>query len=323
MGKLGKIVGGTILGSLGMAAYNAWADVQAGPIRYDLPGEGRFFRWREQQIFYQVAGDGPALLLIHSINAGASLYEMRYAFTGLAQDYRVFAIDLLGFGLSDRPARSYTPELYIDLLSDFIREVIQAPVAVIATSLASTYIISLAAREIDRITRLILIAPTGIEALTKSPGIPGIALQALLFTPVLGTFLYNVLVSRPGLIFFLQTQAYFDASLITDPLLDNYYATTHMPGARYAPAGFISGGLNHDIENVYRELTQPTLIVWGQQAITTPVSQARVFIDANENATLRVFDRARLLPHEEHPEAFIALVKEFLAPVKSGEIVQN
>ncbi|MSP11659.1 MAG: alpha/beta fold hydrolase [Chloroflexi bacterium] len=321
MGKLGKIIRGAILGGLGMAAYNAWADVQAGPIRYDLPGEGRFFRWREQQIFYQVAGDGPPIFLVHGVNAGASLYETRQAFTALAQDFRVFAIDLLGFGLSDRPARSYAPELYIDLLNDFIMEVIQAPTAVIAISLSGAYIISVAEMRADMITRLILIAPTGIEALTKSAGILGTALQTLFFTPVIGTFVFNLLVSRPSLTFFLRTQAYFDASMITDPLLANYYATTHMPGARYAPAGFVSGGLNHTIGDLYRKLNLPILVVWGQQAVTTPVSQARSFIDSNDKATLRVFDRARLLPQEEHPEAFAAVAKEFLTSVKIAELM--
>ena len=78
----------------------------------------RYIPWRGHQIALHEAGTGPTVLLIHSINASASCYEMRKPFADLQRDYHVVAIDLLGYGDSDRPDMLYSAELYAELLAD-------------------------------------------------------------------------------------------------------------------------------------------------------------------------------------------------------------
>ena len=75
----------------------------------------------------------PSLLLIHGF--GASAYHFRHNVPELARDYHVFAFDLLGFGLSDKPLEDYSAEVWRDQALDFIEEVIGKPTIVAGNSL--------------------------------------------------------------------------------------------------------------------------------------------------------------------------------------------
>ncbi|CAB9514307.1 diseco-3-hydroxy-5,9,17-trioxoandrosta-1(10),2 [Seminavis robusta] len=93
------------------------------------------WEWRGHKINYLEMGDPskPALLLIHGF--GASVYHFRYNIPALARNHHVFAVDMLGFGLSDKPIVDYNAELWRDQSSDFIDQVIQKPTTVAGNSL--------------------------------------------------------------------------------------------------------------------------------------------------------------------------------------------
>src|SRR5437899_9954112 len=111
------VVGGT-LGTI--ALVNKLTESQAGALDPVLTGEERRYPWKYGDVFYQVKGarDAKPLLLIHAIAPGASSFEWRKNVDALAEQLRVYTIDLLGFGLSDRPAIDYTAEDFADLISD-------------------------------------------------------------------------------------------------------------------------------------------------------------------------------------------------------------
>lgn len=105
-----------------------------------LPHGYQSWEWQRNtndkyKINYLELGDPtkPALLLIHGF--GASAYHWRFNAPKLAQDYHVFAIDLLGFGLSDKPILEYSAELWRDQAVDFIRDIIQKPTTIAGNSL--------------------------------------------------------------------------------------------------------------------------------------------------------------------------------------------
>src|SRR6185369_11543639 len=132
-----------------LAAVNASIQRNASePDDSALGGEGRFFNWKHGRVFYKTAGanhDGPPLVFIHGVGAGASSFMWRKNFDDLANDFHVYAFDLLGFGFSDKPAAaSYSADLYVDLITDFIREVSGYPVKIIASSLGAAYAIRVA-----------------------------------------------------------------------------------------------------------------------------------------------------------------------------------
>ena len=130
-------------------------------------------------MFYEVKGarDAKPLLLIHSFAPGASSYEWRKNIDVLATQFRVYVVDLLGFGLSDCPSIDYTAETFTDLISDFIREVIGKPTVVVAHGITCAYVVADAYRYPRLFERLVLVTPlptmlqehmTGPEVLVKS-----------------------------------------------------------------------------------------------------------------------------------------------------------
>src|SRR5215213_10536391 len=94
----------------GLALYNRRLERGGGRLPNRLGGETRYYRWRGGDLAYAVAGEGEPLLLVHGMYAGASSFEFRKNFGELSRDFRVYALDLLGCGLSERPRRRYGPE---------------------------------------------------------------------------------------------------------------------------------------------------------------------------------------------------------------------
>jgi pimeloyl-ACP methyl ester carboxylesterase len=293
-----------------MEGYNLVARRRSAALESPVVGRQETYLWKWGRIAYYVEGDGPATVLVHGIHAAASTYEMRELFGPLTGAGTVYALDLLGFGHSDRPGLQYTAALYLDLLTDFLRDVVQRPCHVVASSLSGAYAVEVARRLPEQVVRLTLLCPAGVETLAQPPTATGHALNLLFRAPVTGEFLFNLLASGPSLRYYLARQAYADPSLVTDEVVASYYATSHRPNARYAPAAFLGGYLNWDAREAWRSLAQPVLLIWGSEARLTPVAEGQAFVALNPRARLEVLDRAKLLPHVERPDRVVQLVLE-------------
>ena len=306
-------------GVAALAALNAAIQRNASePDDSALGGEAHFFRWKHGRVFYKTSGaenPGPPLVFIHGVGAGASSFMWRKNFDDLARDFRVYAFDLLGFGFSDKPAAaSYSADLYVDLISDFIREVSGYPVNIIASSLGAGYAIRVADEHPELINSMVLNGPAGSDALNRRPGMAGAAFYGLLQSPVLGTSFYNVMASERSIRDYARDNLFYDHHRVTDRLVANLYATSHQAGAQHAIAAFLAGYLNTDTQSPFSRLTQPVLLVWGKQDATTPLDKAWALQELNPKARLEVFDYCRMMPEQEHPEKFNALVRDaFLA----------
>jgi len=299
----------------GLAVANTIARRSAGEARSVLSGERGRYAWTLGDVFYTVKGSGAPVVLIHGIYAGASSYEFRKVFDLLAGDYRVYALDLLGFGLSEKPPVTYTPILYQELIEDFVRQVVggaEQPVVAIASTLGAAFTIRAVADRPGLFSRLVLIEPTGIEDLARGGETTGRRIwRAILRSPLLGEAIYNAIASRPSIRYFLEKQTYAQGYPVSDDIIDHYHAYAHQPGARYAPASFISGTLNTAVASAYAVLSLPILLCWGKDARFTPLEHARAFRQANPAAELRVFD-CGALPQEEVPEEFAREVTTWL-----------
>lgn len=276
-----------------------------------LPVPPGYFTWRGHRIARYQAGAGNPLLLIHSINAAASVFEMRAPFVDLAGAFHVHAIDLLGYGASDRPARRYQASDYRDLILATLDQ-IGTPTTIIASSLGAAYAVAAAATRPDQVRALVLICPTGISQLSQEPGPGAYGFYRILRSPF-GYALFRLLTTRAGTRYFLRTQAYANPSFLTDPVVEAFYRTSHRPGAIYAPICFLSGLLNCRIADQFAALTQPVLLIWGRQATTTPLARADEFLARNRRAQLAVIDNASLLAQDEQPAACSAIIHDFLS----------
>lgn len=304
----------------GLAAFNRAVAKVGEPAAVGV-GEERRYRWRDgEELAYAVAGDvsAPPLLLVHGVYAGASSFEFRKNFSELSRDFRVYALDLLGCGRSGRPDRRYAPEDVAAQVEDFVREEIGARAHLVASSLSAALVVPAVVRSPRLFGKLVLICPTGLGSLDRPSGALGKAVYALFRVPILGDALYNAIVSRPGIRYYLGNMAFHDDTFVTDELVEDYYRTSHQPGAKHFPAAFVSGKLNLGLADLWPRVPQKSLVLWGQEAKTVPPSEGANFTRRNPRAELKVFRDAALLPHDERTETFNREVRSFLLGGKAA-----
>ena len=311
MNKVRKTLlgGGAAIGIA--AAFNALALRDVEPLENLIGGEQLFFDWRGYRIACTRRGKGPPVLLVHGIHAAASSFEWRFNVDELARNHSVYTIDLLGFGCSDRPNVRYSPRMFMTLIADAAAFLIGGPCTLVANSLSAAYAIVLGARDPARFPSLVLIEPTGLARANRDSGTGGDFARLAIDSPVVGTALFNALVSKRSLRLHIE-RLYAHDELVTSDMLDAYYLTAHQPGAKYAPSAFLSGHLNIDIRNALRRLLQPALLVWGELAVEAPVEDARGFTQLKKDMQLAVIERVGDLPHDERPAEFNHVVGTFI-----------
>lgn len=215
--------------------------------------------------------DLPPLLLVHSVNAAASAAEVAPLFEQARSHRTVVALDLPGYGHSDRSDRPYTPRLMTDAVHAAIAWTLQqtgaSAVDALGVSLGSEFVVRAQQEQPARIRRLALVSPTGFSRSKRRHGPPGSTLMLpwlyrLLTRPGWGERIFGWL-TRPGVIrYFLKRT--FGAPVIDEALWAFAVATTRQPGARHAPLCFVSAGLfSADINTLYEAVQCP---VWVSMA---------------------------------------------------------
>ena len=273
---------------------------------------------RAGRLSYYVAGEGPPLLLIHSINAAGSAYEVKPIFEHFAGVRRVYALDLPGFGFSDRSPRTYDMPLYVAAIRDMI-DVVQAdgggPFDALAISLSAEFLARAATERPEAFRSLALVSPTGFDkGSADRRGPPGATrevplLYGVVAFPLWSQGLFDLLVSRRSIRYFLGKT--FGSDDIDEGLAEYDYATAHQPGARYAPLAFVSGRLfSADIRTVYERLAIPVWAPHGNRGDFTDYSETG-WAEARGNWELQTYDTGAL-PHFEVPAAFLRDYERFL-----------
>ncbi|WP_462322668.1 alpha/beta fold hydrolase [Halochromatium sp.] len=227
----------------------------------------RFATSHLKEISYYVGGpeDGRPLVLLHSVNAAPSAFEMKPLYDHYRATRRVYVPELPGFGFSDRSDRQYSPELYANAIVAFLTNVVQAPADVVAFSLSSEFAARAALSASERFLSLALLSPTGFSARKLPSGGVGQAMHRFFTLPGLGQGLYELLTKRPSIRYFLRR------SYVGEPpeaLVDYAYATSHQPGARHAPYYFLAGQLftRQATETLYAKLQLPVLVLYDRDA---------------------------------------------------------
>jgi pimeloyl-ACP methyl ester carboxylesterase len=295
----------------GLALYNRRLE-RGGQLPNRLGGEVRHYRWRGGDLAYSVAGEGEPLLLLHGVYAGASSFEFCKNFQALSESFRVYALDLLGCGMSERPLRRYVPEDVAMQVEAFVQEEIGGSAHLVASSLTAALVMPAVVRSPRLFRKLVLICPTGYGTLDRHSGRLGDVIYGLFLAPVLGDSLYHAIVSRWGIRYYLGRMAYHDADLVTEELVEDYHKVSHQIGAKYFPAAFVSGKLNIGVADLWPRVPHRTLICWGLEARTVPVRESQRFVQNNPRSEPRIFKDAALLPHDERARTFNEETKTFL-----------
>ena len=195
MKKIGKVIYWILSIALKIFAVIAGVNMIFSYIeqrkRGALPENGQFYDWKHGRIFYQKRGNGSPVLLIHGFEPSHSSKDLDSLSRYLAGKRTVYSIDLLGFGFSDKPWITYTNFLYVQLIQDFVKDIIGEKTDVIAC--AGSALTALQAYGFDKtlLGRLVLVDPCRQENIKAAKAF-ALKLKAVLDFPIFGTFLYNI-----------------------------------------------------------------------------------------------------------------------------------
>lgn len=219
------------------------------------------------------AAQATPLLLVHSVNAAGSAREVRPLFERYRATRPAYALDLPGFGVSERSDRAYTPRLMTDAVLAAAAEVQRrhgdAPIDLLGVSLGCEFAARAAGERQACFRSIALVSPTGFNGTARREGAPGSTravpgLHGVLAQPLWSGALFRGL-TRPGVIrFFLEKT--WGSRQIDEDLWQYDVAITRSPEAKHAPLYFLSGALfGADIHRVYDQLAMPVWMVHGRR----------------------------------------------------------
>ncbi len=310
-------------------AWIAWSHLglnRGGPLPRRCRGGGRACaRARAGSASTRrMARAGRPLLLIHSINAAANAYEVRPLYERFRGSRPVYALELPGFGSSERADRVYTPRLMADAILDAAAEISGrhggGAIDAVALSLSCAFLARAALDRPALFSSLGLISPTGFDARLSGRG-PLDAHRGSAVTrrivrfPLWGRPLFDALVSAPSMRFFLEKT--WGSRDIDEGLFAYDQLSAHQPGAEHAPFSFIAGYLfPDDTTRVYEALTLPIFMVHGARGDFVDYRHVGEVV-GRPNWTVRRLPTGAF-PHFERTEAVAGAYEEFLARAKAG-----
>jgi pimeloyl-ACP methyl ester carboxylesterase len=296
------------------------APVAAPVLPPALSGERIEFESPAGRLSVYVDGQGPPLLLVHSMNACGSAAEMRPLHAHCRSFRTVFSVDLPGFGFSERSDRVYSPRLMTDALHAFValiqRRCGPGPVDALALSLGCEFLARAASEAPDVFGRLALVSPTGFSGRKRLRGPPGSTRgMAWLYRTLRGPgtgWAGRVFgwLTRPGVVrYFLERS--WGSKAIDEPLWAYDLLSAAQPGAPFAPLYFLSADLfSADIHTVYEQLHMPVWVSHGQRGDFTNYRSLALVL-GRPNWQVTVYPTGAL-PYFEIPAEFCAAFERFL-----------
>ena len=272
-------------------------------------------------LYASAGGKGAPLLLVHSVNAAASAYEMLPLFQHYAGKRPVYALDLPGYGMSERRDQTYTARMMADAILAAVDEIKRLhageKVDVIALSVSCEYAARAALERPADVRSLGLLSPTGFdEALSgygRAQSTKGNAVKlALISVPVWSQALFDLVVSRPSMRFFLRKT--FGSERIDEGLFAYDQLTAHQPGARHVVWSFLSGYLfADDATRVYEALKLPVWTGHGRRGDFVDFGKERE-VAGKPNWHFAEFDTGAM-PQFERLDDLVASYDAFVSSV--------
>lgn len=304
--KLKKIIAFTAFSGAAIHIFNKFIDYSASYRGLTLDENENYYTWRNGTIYYEKKGNGKPLLLIHDLNPISSSYEWDNIIDELSNKYTVYAIDLLGCGKSDKPSCSYINYLYVQLINDFIQDVIQEKTDLVVTGESFSFTVMAARMNQTLIGKITAINPTNIAYNVQSPTKYSEMIKRIFELPIIGTFIYNMIVSNKTINRQFTEKYYYDNTKIPANLPDIYYETAHLQGSngKYLYASILGRYTNINIIHALKLITSPI------HFITTDASSKDIneYLNYNKNITIDHISDSGYLPQLETPKAIVNLL---------------
>ncbi len=256
-------------------------------------------------------GRGPPIVLLHGF--GTSSFTWQAILPELAKHHRVLAVDLRGFGASDKPLdEHYSIADQADAINALIEEEHLPDVTLVGHSFGGGVALLLAlrdqSRQRPRIRSLIL-----VDSIAYRQPIP--VFLRLLLVPVVGEIGMALIPPEVQAAQGLRL-AYFDKEKVPARSVAEYANTLYSPASKHALTKTVEHLIPEDIDAIaarYRSIKIPTLMVWGVQDKVVPMALGLLLHNNMPTSKLVVFDDCGHMPQEEKPQETVATLNSFLA----------
>lgn len=297
----------------GMYAYNRLVANKAMEKNMLPTKNGSYYSWKQGNIFYTKSGSGKPILLIHDINSASSLVEWSKVIRKLQRNHTVYAVDLLGCGLSDKPGVSYTIYLYVQMITSFIRDIIGEPTDVVAVNFSAPAVIMANQLDENIIDKIILINPVSFKALNHAPNRSSKLKQIILNLPLAGTFIYNLLFNPARVNRVIRSTYFSRPQLISDKLQDTCYQAAHMDNSRgrFLYSSILGNYMNGDIRHAVCGIDK-TIYLVSCRDYKPCYEVAEEYQKLNRQIEIINISNCRLYPHLECPDKIRQIIESIV-----------
>ena len=274
--------------------------------------KGTFYSFKYGKVFYKVSGQGSPILLLHDLDETSSGMEWFYLENKLSKTNTVYTLDLLGCGRSDRPKLNYNCFLYIQLINDFIKEVIGEKTDIIATGKTAAPVIMTTKLAEESINRIILINPADLYDLSEVPDTFAKAKRAFFTLPVIGTFAYHLLHSKDQIFDRFINDYYSNPNAHFDEISDYYYEAAHKKcsGSKYLYASIQGKDINMNINHALKVIDKDIIIISGEDYYESDYVPNE-YAELNENIEFISIMETAYLPQLEAPSKVMDIISQY------------
>lgn len=271
------------------------------------------YEWRFGDIYYIKKGQGSPLVLLHDLSSVSSSYEWHKMIDRLAKKHTVYAIDLLGCGYSQKPKMTYTNYLYVQMLNEFVKEVIKGKTDVIS-SVSSCSVAMIACHIAPELYHtLMFINPENPTDIASVPKFHHKLYKYMIETPVIGTLIYNIQITANTIGKIFREKYYMFDYMISEEEVAAYNEAAHMGGSssRYLYASICSRYLNIPVFQAVKQIDQSMVIVGGS-GVYGIEDTIKVYTDLNPAIEHVIIENAKYMPQLEVPEKLDEIINIYL-----------
>lgn len=275
--------------------------------------ENKYYEWRFGKIRYTKRGTGTPILLLHDLTVGSSSYEYHKIAGALAANHEVYCLDFLGYGLSDKPDMTFTNYLYVQMITDFIKNVIGRKTDIIATGDAFPVAVMTCHNNNEVVHTLVGINPQSLYQLNQIPSKQTRILKLLIDTPIIGTFIYNMHTSKSAFTKVFQEQYFDNPYHVNEKDVASYVEAAHLTDyhSKHAHASYIGRYLNANIIHSLKEINNSIYLIGGKnkEDITNIIDN---YIYYNNAIEASYIPKTKHLPHLERPDEILKILDLYL-----------
>lgn len=270
-----------------------------------MPGEPKdatFLEVEGTRVRYTDRGEGPPVVLIHGFASSLETWET--VVPELVKKHRVIALDLKGFGWTDRPEGDYSPWAQAKIVRAVMERRGVERAAVVAHSWGSSVALALALGAPERVTRIALYDAWVFE--DQIPTFFRLARRTGAGEALFGLYYKE----RPDDKLAL---AFFDPTILNEKLAEDVEKAMDRPGTVAGALAAVRGQQFAEVEKRYRTIKKPVLLLWGREDVVTTLDFGERLFKELPSARLVVYPRCGHFPMLEAAAASTTELAKFLA----------